>query len=67
MARRNRSACSNWCSAALPMAGLADSPRLTWRSRTCVGQGGVQAGMDEGPGAHVLRLFLQPHHLSACA
>ena len=29
MARRNRSACSNWCRAALPMAGLADSVRLT--------------------------------------
>jgi hypothetical protein len=32
-----------------------------------LGQAGVEAGVDEGPGPHVLRLFLQPHHLSACA
>ena len=63
MARRNRSACSNWCSAALPMAGLADSLRLTWRSRRRVGQRGVQAGVHERPGPHVLGLLLQPDHL----
>ncbi len=28
-----------------------------------VGQAGVQAGMDEGPATHVLRLLLEPDHL----
>ena len=62
MARRSRSACSSWCRAALPMAGLADSARLTWRS-PAAREAGVQAGVHEGPGAHVLGLLLQPHHL----
>ena len=32
MARASRSSCSSRCSARLPVAGLADSARLTWRS-----------------------------------
>jgi hypothetical protein len=33
IARSRRSACSSWCWAALPVAGLADSGRLTCTSR----------------------------------
>ena len=33
IARLRRSACSSWCWPALPVAGLADSGRLTWMRR----------------------------------
>ena len=59
-----RSACSSWWRAALPVAGLADSARLTWRSVVAVTQQPVQAGVHERPGAHVLGLLLEPDDLA---
>ncbi len=52
--------CSIWWLLAEPVAGLGDAAAIDARERQPVEQLAAEAGQQEPPGAHVLRLFLHP-------